>query len=485
MGIDNNKSFISNFLWRFLERCGAQGVTFVVSIVLARLLDPSVYGTIALVTIFTTVMQVFVDSGLGNALIQKKEADDLDFSSVFWFNMSMCAVLYIIMFFLAPLIALFYEMPELTPVVRVLSLILIISGVKNVQQAYVSRNMLFKKFFFSTLGGTIGAAVIGIAMAYLGFGMWALVAQMLFNAAVDTTILWFTVKWRPKKQFSIERLKALFSYGWKLLVSALIDTVYNDLRQLIIGKIYSSSDLAQYNQGKKFPQLIVTNINTSIDSVLLPTMSKAQESTETVKNMTRRSIKISTYIMMPLMVGLAVCAEPLVSFILKDKWLPCVFFLRIFCITFAFYPIQTSNLNAIKALGRSDLFLKLEIIKKIVGAVTILATMFISVKAMAWSLLVTSISSQIINSWPNKKLMNYSYFEQLKDMAPQICISLIMGVIVYSIQFIGLNDILTLILQILAGITVYWSSSKLFHIDSYDYLLNVIKSVFNRKKKEA
>lgn len=478
-------SVISNFLWRFLERCGAQGVTFVVSIVLARLLNPSVYGTVALVTIFTTIMQVFVDSGLGNALIQKKEADDLDFSSVFWFNMFMCTVLYIIMFISAPFIALFYKMPELTPVVRVMSLILIISGIKNVQQAYVSRNMLFKKFFFSTLGGTIGAAVVGITMAYLNFGVWALVAQMLFNAAVDTTILWFTVKWKPKMQFSLERLKTLFFYGWKLLVSALIDTVYNDIRQLIIGKIYSSSDLAQYNQGKKFPQLIVTNINTSIDSVLLPTMSKVQDNPEAVKSMTRRSIKISTYIMMPFMVGLAVCAEPLTSLILTDKWLPCVPFLRIFCFTFAFYPIHTANLNAIKAMGRSDLFLILEIIKKVVGIIAIVCTMWISPLAMAYSLLITSVLSQIINSWPNKKLMDYSYPEQLKDMMPQICLSVFMGAVVFCVQFIGLNSLLTLLIQVPVGVIIYVVLSKVFHVDSFEYLVNTVKGIFHKQKKEA
>lgn len=258
---DKSRTVTSNFLWRFFERCGAQGVTFVVSVVLARLLDPSLYGVIALVTVFTSIMQVFVDSGMGNALIQKKDADDLDFSSVFWFNLAMCSALYLLMFLAAPFIASFYKMPELTPVVRVLSLILIISGIKNVQQAYVSRHMLFKRFFFSTLGGTIGAAIVGITLAYYGFGVWALVAQMLFNAAVDTTILWITVKWRPRREFSIERLKGLFSFGWKLLVSSLIDTVYRDLTQLIIGKKYSSSDLAQYNQGNKFPQLIVTTCN--------------------------------------------------------------------------------------------------------------------------------------------------------------------------------------------------------------------------------
>lgn len=471
-----NKKIISNFIWRFLERCGAQGVTFIVSIVLARLLDPDVYGTVALVTVFTTIMQVFVDSGMGNALIQKKDADDLDFSSVFYFNMAMCSFLYLVMFLIAPLIANFYENPELTPVIRVLSLILIISGIKNVQQAYVSRHMMFKRFFFSTLGGTIGAAVVGIFMAYLGFGVWALVAQMLFNTAIDTTILWITVKWRPKKMFSLQRLKRLFSFGWKLLMSSLLDTIYNDLRQLIIGKLYSSSDLAQYNQGEKFPKLIVNNINTSIDSVLLPTMSKEQDNPEHVRNMTRRAIKTSTYIMMPCMVGLAVCAKPLVSLILTDKWLPCVPFLRIFCFTYAFYPIHTANLNAIKAVGRSDLFLILEIIKKVVGLIAILVTMRISVMAMAYSLLVTSVLSQIINSWPNKKLMDYSYFEQLKDMLPQIALSVTMGIIVLSVNLLWFTPMITLLIQVPLGVIVYIALSKIFHVDSFEYMIKIIKS---------
>ncbi len=479
----SSTNVITNFFWRFLERCGAQGVTFIVSIVLARLLDPTVYGTVALVTIFTTIMQVFVDSGMGNALIQKKDADDLDFSSVFYFNMAMCSVLYLIMFFAAPFIASFYRMPELTAIVRVLSFVVVISGVKNVQQAYVSRHLMFKRFFFSTLGGTIGAAVIGIAMAYLGFGVWALVVQMLFNAAVDTTILWITVKWRPKKMFSFQRLKSLFSYGWKLLASSLIDTVYNDLRQLIIGKKYSSGDLAYYNQGKKFPQLIVTNINTSIDSVLLPTMSKAQDDMAAVRSMTRRAIKTSTFLMMPAMIGLAVCAEPLVQLILTEKWLPCVLFLRIFCITYAFYPIHTANLNAIKAMGRSDLFLKLEIIKKTVGIIAILITMWISVQAMAYSFLVTTILNQIINSWPNKKLLNYSYLEQVKDMMPQILLSLGMGAAIYAVSFLHLSASLTLLIQIPLGVLVYWSGSKIFHVESYTYIIEMVKNFKKRKKK--
>lgn len=481
----SSTNITSNFAWRLMERFGAQTVTLIVGIKLQQLLGPEVFGTVALVTIFTAIMQVFVDSGLGNALIQKKDADDLDFSSVFFFNITVCSLLYVIMYVSAPLIAAFYEKPELTALVRVLSLTLLISGVKNVQQAYVSRNMLFKKFFFSTLGGTIGAAVLGLWMAYNGYGAWAIVAQSLFNATVDTTILWFTVKWRPKKQFSVVRLKILFSFGWKMLLSSLLETVYNELRQLIIGKIYSDADLAMYNEGKKMPNLIVTNINTSIDSVLLPAMSRVQDDAAAVKNMTRRSIKISTYIMMPLMAGLAVCAEPLVRLILKEKWMPCVPYLQIFCFSFAFHPIHTANLNAIKAMGRSDLFLILEIIKKVVGITAILASMWISVWAMAVSALITSLLSQVINSWPNRKLLNYSYLEQVKDMLPQIFLSLFMGAAVYCVKFLGLHDLITLPIQVVLGALIYIAGSKLFKIDSFTYLLTQVKSILSKRKKET
>lgn len=473
----------NNFLWRFAERCGAQGVSLVVSIVLARLLAPEVYGTIALVTVFTTILNVFVDSGLGNALIQKKDADDLDFSTVFFFNIAMCCMLYTVLFLAAPLIAAFYNIDELVPVVRVLGLTLVISGVKNVQQAYVSRTMQFKRFFFATLGGTIGAAIIGIAMAYYGFGVWALVAQQIFNATVDTIILWVTVKWRPKRIFSWKRLKVLFSFGWKLLASALLETFYNNIRQLIIGKLYTSSDLAQYNRGKQFPDLIVSNINTSIDSVLLPVMSKLQDDPKQIKAMTRRSIKTSTYIMAPLMMGLAFCAESIVGLILTDKWLPCVPFLRIFCITYMFYPIHTANLNAIKAMGRSDLFLKLEIAKKIVGMALLLSTMWFGVMAMAYSLLISSVTSQIINSWPNRKLLNYRYLDQLKDILPGIALAIFMGCCVNLVGLLHLSNTVTLLIQIPMGAAIYIGASAALRLESYEYLMGLIRTALKRFTK--
>ena len=471
---------ISNLVWRFAERCGAQLVSFIVSIVLARILAPEDYGTIALVTVFTAILQVFVDSGLGTALIQKKDADEIDFSSVFYFNFVVCLILYLGMFAAAPFIADFYGDVTLVPVIRSLSLTIVISGVKGIQQAYVSRNMLFKRFFFSTIGGTIFSAVLGIAMAYAGFGIWALVAQQLSNTFIDTLILWITVRWRPTKSFSWTRLKYLLSFGWKLLVSSLLDTAYNNLRNLIIGKMYSSSDLAFYNQGDKFPKVIVTNINASIDSVLLPTMSSAQDDKERVKQMTRRAIKTSTYVMAPLMMGLAFCAEPIVSLVLTDKWLPCVPFLRIFCITYMFWPVHTANLNAINAMGRSDWFLRLEIIKKIMGMTILLSTMWFGVMAMAYSLLLSSVLSQIINSWPNRKLLGYGYLEQVRDFAPGILLAVLMGICVYFISFLHLPTIVTLLIQFVVGAAIYIGVSAILKLEEFEYLLGMVKSFLEK-----
>lgn len=481
MDIDKNTT-VKNFIWRFAERCGAQLVTFVVSIVLARILSPDDYGTVALVTVFTTILQVFVDSGLGTALIQKKNADDLDFSSVFYFNFVVCLVLYAGMFFAAPIIASFYNDLTLIPIIRVISLTIVISGIKGIQQSFVSRNMLFKRFFFSTLGGTIFSAILGVAMAYAGCGVWAIVAQQLSNTAIDTLILWLTVKWRPKKMFSWERLKTLFSFGWKLLISSLLDTVYSNLRSLVIGKMYSPSDLAYYNQGDKLPSTVITNINTSIASVLLPTLASKQDDRKQLKNMTRRAIKTSTYIIAPLMMGLAFCAPPIVRLILTEKWVPCVPYLRIFCITYMFYPIHTANLNAINAMGRSDYFLKLEIAKKVIGMILLLVTMRISVMAMAYSLLVSMVTSMVINSWPNKKLLKYSFKEQIIDILPDIFIAIFMGVVVSIIYIFNLSDVMTLAIQIPLGVIVYIGLSIIFKIEEFQYLKNMAEEMMIIKK---
>lgn len=470
-----NNSTIANFIWRFTERTAAQLVTFVVSIILARILSPEYYGTIALVTVFTTILQVFVDSGLGTALIQKKDADDLDFSSVFFFNMFMCVVLYIVMYIASPYIAAFYNDKGLTPIIRFISLTIIISGVKGIQQAYVSRNMLFKRFFFSTIGGTVASAIIGIFLAYKGYGVWALAIQQVSNTAIDTLILWLTVKWKPKFMFSFQRLKRLLRFGWKLLVSALLDTIYGNLRNLIIGKKYTSADLAYFDQGDKLPKAIVTNINVSIDSVLLPTMSKMQDKTEAVRTLTRRAIRISVYIVAPLMIGFACCADSLVRLVLTDKWLPCVPFIRILSVSYLFWPIHTANLNAIKAVGRSDIFLKLEVIKKAVGLALLLSTMWFGVKIMAYGLIVECLLGLIVNTWPNKKLLHYGYIDQMRDIAPSVLLSMAMGVAVYCVGLISMPEIVKVVAQITLGIVIYVAESGIFRMKEFEYLIKKLR----------
>ena len=481
--MSDKEKVASNFIWRLLERFGAQGVSFVVSIILARLLDTTTYGTVALITVITSILQVFVDSGLGSALIQKKNADDIDFSTVFYFNFFVCILLYSLLFFAAPFIAAFYRQEQITPVIRVLGVILIISGFKNIQNAYVSRNLLFKKYFFATLGGTVTAAFVGIWLAYKGYGVWALVIQNIVNQTIDTIILWITVKWRPKAVFSWKRLKKLYSYGWKLLISSLIETVWLQLRQLIIGKKYSADDLAFYNKGDEYPRILTTSINSSLDSVLFPVMSQAQDSQDEVKKITRKAIQVESYVLWPMMIGLAACAETVISVLLTDKWLESALYLRIFCITYAFYPIHTANLNAIKAMGRSDLFLKLEILKKIMGVMLLLVSMWISVKAMAYSLLLSSVASQIINSWPNKKLLNYSYIDQIKDIFPSAFLALIMGGAVYFLGYIRLPGIIVLVIQIVIGAIIYIGLSCILKIDSFNSMKDIALKLISRNNK--
>ena len=466
------KSVATNLIWRFIERCGAQGVAFIVSLVLARLLDPNLYGTIALVTVFTTIMQVFVDSGLGNALIQKKNADDLDFSTVFFFNIVICALLYFIMFLVAPLISAFYSKPELTTIVRVLSLILIISGVKNVQQAYVSRYLLFRKFFFATLGGTIGAAIIGIYMAWKGFGVWALVAQYLTNTTVDTIVLSISLRVKPQIKYSWLRLKRLLPFGVRILATNLLIQGYQDLRAIIIGKVYSSSDLAYYDKAKSFPSIIVTNINTSISAVLFPKMSEQQDDICKVKEIAKRSIRFSSYIMCPMMLGMAAVAKPLVLILLTSKWLPCVPLLQLLCINSLCLPLHTANMQAIQAMGRSDITFRLEIVKKTIELVVLLCTMRISVTAIVVGMALCSVMFIFLNSWPNADLINYKVWEQVKDIAPGFILSLIMATGVMFVGQLYINLILSLLLQIITGVTIYVLLSIITNNSEFIYLKN-------------
>lgn len=477
------KKTIRNLLWRFAERCGAQLVSLVVSIVLARLLEPEAYGIVALITVIITILQVFVESGLGSALIQKKGADKLDYSTVFIFNIGMSLVIYAVLYIIAPYLALFYENSEISLMIRVLGTTLLFYAVRNVQQAYVSKHLMFKQYFFATLVGTVTAAIVGISIAYMGGGAWSLVIQQITNTVVGTVALFCAVKWKPQWHFSWTRFKQLFSFGWKLLISGLINTGYNNLRQLIIGKIYTNEDLAFYNQGDKYPLALITAINSTIDAVLFPVMSSEQDHLERLKLMTRRAIKTSSFILWPIMLGLAAVAKTFVSVLLTDKWLPCVPYMQALAISYAFWPIHTANLNAINALGRSDIYMKLEILKKSFGIAVICISVFCfdSPIVIALSSILTGFISLLINAFPNRKLLNYGLIEQIKDIAPSICLAMVMAGVVLLMGYLPISKVFLLFLQIIVGGIIYIGLSFLLKVDSFFYLCNIVKG-FVRKE---
>lgn len=476
---------LTSMIWKFAERISAQLVTTVVGIVLARILMPEDYGIVAIVNIVITICNVFVSSGFGTALVQKKDADEVDFSSVFYANIAISIVLYIVVFFTAPLVAKFYNNELLTPVLRVMGIRLPIAAINSVQHAFISRKMQFRKFFIATLFGTIVSGVVGIVMACNGFGVWALVAQYLTNVCMDTVVLCFVIKWKPKLVISWQKLKGLLSFGWKLLASDLLNTGYNELRSLIIGKKYSSEDLAYYEQGRKYPALISTNIDISISTVLVSAMSKVQDDKEKVKQATRKSIQICSYLILPCMVGFACVAEQFVHVVLTDKWSNIVPFLMMMCIVYAFTPIQAANLSAIKAIGRSDLYFGLEIAKKTVGIVSILIAMWFGIFWIAISAIITALISSIINAFPNKKLLNYGYLEQVKDLLPNLFMAVIMGVVVYFMKYIPINDVLLLVLQVITGVAIYLSLSAITKNYGFTFIMGYVKKIFHRKKKET
>lgn len=466
----------SGLSWAFGERILAQGVTFIVSIVIARILSPEEYGLISLVLVFINLANVFVENGFGESLIQKKDSDIEDFSTVFWCTLFFSIILYCILFIAAPYIGVFYDNTIVSSVLRVLSLKMLLASMNTIQRAYVAKHLQFEKYFFSTLGGTVISGVSGILLAYMGAGVWALVAQYLVNSAIDTLILFITVKWKPKFIFKIERAKILLNYSWKVTGAAFINSLYIEMRSLIIGRVYSSADLAYYNRGNQFPSLFITNINTAINTVFFPVMSSMQDNISELKQFARKSLKMSSYIIFPIMAGLVGVAEVLVRVLLTEKWLPCVPFLQILCIFYGVQPLQAVNWQMLKAVGRSDLCLKLEIIKKIIGFALVLSTMFISVEALTWSTTAFAIISMIINMAPNKRIVGYSMKEQFADILPNFVLSLVMGLIVWELRSLTIfSDIVLLIIQFLVGVIFYITASYILKLDSLTTLLELIK----------
>lgn len=470
------KKVISSLIWKLLERGGTQGIQFIIQIILARLLTPEDYGVVAVVMIFIALANVFIQSGFSIALIQKKNVNELEYSSVFYLSFGVAIVLYCILFVFSPIIANFYNNMELIKILRILSLTLFLGAFNSIQNTIISKNMEFKKQFVSSLLAALCSGLLGIVLAYNNFGVWALVYQQLINQLTICLILLIFVSWRPRMIFSILEIKKLFSFGSKILISSLLDTLYMNITSLVIGKIYTTSMLGFYNRGNQFPQLIVSNFNGSIQAVIFPALSEEQENKERVKIIVRRSIVTSSYIIFPLMIGLMVVAEPLVKLLLTDKWLPCVPYLRIFSLSYALWPIHTANLQAINAIGRSDIFLKLEIIKKILGVLILVISIKYGVYMIAVGVLLSGVFASFINGFPNKKLLNYGYLEQIRDIVPSLLLSIIMGIIIYPITLLNLSEILTIIIQIILGTITYVILSYSVKLECFFYIIKTLKS---------
>ena len=479
---NKKQGVLVNVFWKFAERVGAQLVTLIVSIVLARMLTPEHYGTISIILIFINIANVFVANGFTASLIQKKDSDDLDFSTIFYFNLFFSLILYSVIFVSASFIESYFDMPNVGLALRILGLKIPITAFNSIQQAYVAKNMMFRKLFWATLGGTVASAFVGIWMAYNGYGVFALVGQYLTNGFIDTLVLWFVIKWRPKLMFSIARFKSLYSYGWKNLLSYLVRTIYDDIYSLVIGKKYSNADLAYYTKGKQYPNLIVGNLNTSISSVLFPAFVKYQGDLPRLKNSLRRSIKLSSYVLSPFLIGLAACANPLIELLLTAKWLNCVPYLQIVCLYQLLIPISSANLQVVKSLGYGNILLKLEIIKRITGIAILIVSMQFGVLAIAIGAAVATVFNSCLDVAATKKLLNYSYFEQLKDIFVSISISLIMGIVVYIFNFFIINTVILLLVQVFVGAFIFIGLSYVTKNESFMYILNMLKGKLKNKK---
>lgn len=483
VGNTRQHKITSGLIWTFGERITAQLVSTVVTIILARLLDPEHYGMISIVTVFITICNVFVTSGFGTAIVQKKEVDEKDYNSAFSVSFVISILVYFLIFIIAPYVSNFYDMPDLTSVMRVMAIRLPIAAVNTIQQASIQREMAFKKFFIATSFGTIISGFVGIAMAYYGFGVWALVGQYLTNTSIDTIVLLFVGKWIPKPQFSIKKAKEIYSFGWKVLLTELVYTVENDIRSLLIGKVYGSQDLAFFDQGKKYPALIVQNVNASINKVMLPAYSQRQDDIIELKTLLRKSIQIGMFFMAPLLMGLAAVSNTFVILALTEKWAYCIPFIKIFCLSFVTRPLESSCHQALLGIGKNKAVLKIMILINVIDLILVFIFVFIvkSVFLIAVGSLITSIVSLLCFLYQTNKYINYTFNEQMSDLLPSILIAGVMAIVCYVLGFIHIPLWLVLIIQILVGACIYLTLSAIFRISGFRYCLSMFRRIISNR----
>lgn len=474
---NSSNTIFFSLIWKFLERGGVQVIQLVVSILIARILSPHDYGSVALLSIFISIATVFVQSGLSTALIQKSDTDDTDYSSVFYYSVVLALVVYILLFISSGWIATFYSMPELVPILRVMSITLFPGAFNALQIAILSKQMQFKKQFYSSLSAAILSGTIGLGLATMNYGPWALVYQQLSYQFIVCIVLFFLVKWRPKLIFSFNRTKSLLSFGLRLLVARIIDTVYHNLESLIIGKRYSAETLAYCNKGKQFPMTLIDNIDGSVQSVMLPAYSAKQSDRQAIKAMLRRTVSMCTFIAFPAMITLAAMGKPLIGLLLGDKWLDAVPYLQLFCVVSMLFPLQTANLQAINAIGRSDTYLKLMTIKRVLGVIILIASVFVydSPFAVVVAAIVIEFVAILVNIPSNIKLLNYFFCEQMKDILPNLGLAIITGVLTYLITLLDVSHIITIVFQSTFAIVCYLILSKITRNPNLEYTKLLLK----------
>lgn len=437
--------------WSFIDSFAGQGITFLVSLVLARLLTPEEYGLIGIVSIFIAVFNSIVDSGFSNALIRKSDARDIDYNTVFITNMVFSVVLFFALFFSAPFIADFFNRPQLSPLLKVMASIVIINAFAIIQRTLLVKRIDFKTQTKISLISSITSGVVGIGMAYCDYGVWSLAGQQISRQLLNSLFLWIFAKWYPKLQFSWSSFKELFGFGWKLLISSLIDTVWKEIYQVVIGKCYSPATLGQYTRAHQFSGIFSSNLNSIIQRVSYPVLSAIQDDKERLKQAYRRVIKVTMLVTFTLMLGLAAVSKPMIQVLVGNQWLMAANLLPIICLQMMLYPLHSLNLNMLQVQGRSDLFLRLEIIKKCVAVIPLLLGIFIGIYWMLWGSVCTGLFSYYLNSYYSGKFLKYSMLSQIKDILPSFGVAVVMAIVTYAVSLLPLSPFVLLPLQILAG----------------------------------
>lgn len=466
--------------WSFIDSIAGQGITFLVGLVLARLLTPEEYGLIGIIIIFIAVFNSIVDSGFSNALIRKNDAKDIDYNTVFISNLVLSVVLFGVLYISAPGISNFFNQPQLIPLLRVMGSIVIINAFAIIQRTILVKKVDFKTQTKVSLISSITSGVVGIGMAVGGLGVWSLVGQQISRQFLNSAFLWIYSRWYPKLQFSIQSFKELFTFGWKLLVSSLIDTVWREIYQVIIGKCYSPVALGQYTRAQQFASICSSNLTTVVQRVSFPVLSSVQDDKERLKNGYKRIIKVAMLVTFVLMLGLAAVAKPLVLSLIGEQWLPCVPFLQIICLQMMLYPLHSLNLNMLQVQGRSDLFLKLEIIKKIIAIGPLLLGIFVNIYWMLGGSVVTGCIAYYLNAYYSGPFLNYSIKEQVKDILPSFGVAVAMAVPVYAMSFIPLNPFILLPLQILSGAIITLVICEATKLPEYIELKGIVMPIINK-----